>query len=363
MSITSWVHAGSLVAAQNFRTNSHDSQPMPSPTDYPKPSPSPPGVSAPATPTAWAPRLPSLRMSAALAAGMLALGIAIGAAIGPAPSASLAGEPLSQLLPRIAAIAIAGDAARDRSQLAKTPPASPTAAPEQAPSAATAPAVASTPAGSASQATPSKSTAPISKAPAKAPAAGGEAGRAPRKPLPEVTHVWLITVTGATFTQALGQASAAPYIDDQLVPAGALLGAWSALQGSALASEAALLAGEPPQLVDSIVQPACPEGAAGAACKPETPGALTAADGFLKQVVPPILASSAYREHGLVAIVFGTIGNAGASSLPEGSSTATLSSEPPGGVLILSPFAKAGTRPNVAYEPASPRQSLSALLH
>ena len=49
----------------------------------------------------------------------------------------------------------------------------------------------------------------------------------------------------------------------------------------------ALLAGEPtPQTLDSIVQPPCPEGAAGAACAPETAGALTAADEFLKATVP-----------------------------------------------------------------------------
>ena len=337
---------------------------MPDPTDDPTPFPRP-GASTPATSTAGAPRLPSLRMSAALAAGMLALGVAIGAAIGPAPSASLAGEPLSQLLPRIAAIAIAGDATRARSQLATTPPVSAQPAPEQAPSSAKAPTAENTPSGPASEAKPNKSTAPspTATAPSKAPAASGKAGAGPQKPLPEVTHVWLITLAGSTFSEALGQASAAPYIDDQLAPAGALLGAWSALQGSALASEAALLAGEPPQIVDSIVQPPCPEGAAGAPCKPETPGALTAADGFLKQVLPPIVSSLAYREHGLVVVVFGTIGNAPASSLPEGSSTAALSSEPPGGVLILSPFAKAGSRPSVAYDPTSPKQSLSELLH
>ncbi len=338
---------------------------MTKPKDDPKPFPPHPGASARGNPTTGQPRLPSLRVSAALAAGMLALGVAIGAAIGPAPSASLAGEPLSQLLPRIAAIAIAGDATRARSQLAKTPPVSAQQAPEEGPPEVKAQPAASAPASPASEAKPSKSTAPSSTgmAPSKAPAASPKAGASPRKPLPEVTHVWLITLTGSTFSEALSQASAAPYIDGQLVPAGALLGAWSGLQGSALAGEAALLAGEPPQIVDSIVQPPCPEGGAGTPCKPETPGALSAADGFLKQVVPPIVASASYREHGLVVIVFGTIGNAAASSLPEGSSTATLSSEPPGGVLILSPFAKAGTRPSVAYDPTSPKQSLSGLLH
>ena len=109
---------------------------------------------------------------------------------------------------------------------------------------------------------------------------GGEGDE--RTSLPPVTHVWLITLTGATFTQALAQPAAAPYIDSQLVPAGTLLSEWSSLDGSSFASEAGLLSGEPPQTMDSIVQPPCPEGAAGAACKPETAGALSAADEFLK---------------------------------------------------------------------------------
>jgi hypothetical protein len=175
--------------------------------------------------------------------------------------------------------------------------------------------------------------------------------------------VWLITLSGGTFAQALAQAATAAYIDSQLVPAGTLLSGWSSLDGSALASEAGLLSGVPPQTLDSIVQPPCPEGAAGAPCAPETAGALTAADEFLKATLPAITASAAYREHGLVVITFGSVGNATASSLPAGSSTATLSSEPPVGVLLLSPFAHAGARPTTPFNPTSPKQSLSGLLH
>jgi hypothetical protein len=175
--------------------------------------------------------------------------------------------------------------------------------------------------------------------------------------------VWLITLSGGTFAQALAQPAAAPYTDSQLVPAGALLNGWSSLQGSALASEAGLLGGEPPQTLDSIVQPPCPEGAPGAQCKPETAGALSAADEFLKQTIPSITSSVAYREHGLIVITFGSIGNPTASSLPAGAGTATLSSQLPAGVLLISPFAKAGSRPSTAYDLTSPKQSLSELLH
>ncbi|MGA8364138.1 MAG: hypothetical protein WB709_06425, partial [Solirubrobacteraceae bacterium] len=182
-------------------------------------------------------------------------------------------------------------------------------------------------------------------------------------PLPPVTSVWLITLAGGTFAQALAQPTAAPYIDSQLVKAGTLLSGWSALAGGAFASEAALLTGTPPQNLDAIVQPPCPEGAAGVPCKPETAGALTAADEFLKATVPTITSNPAYSAHGLIVITFGTVGNATASSLPAGSSTATLGSEPPAGVLLISPFARAGARQSTAYDPTSPKQSLSALLH
>jgi hypothetical protein len=175
--------------------------------------------------------------------------------------------------------------------------------------------------------------------------------------------VWLITLAGATFTQALAQPTAAPYIDSQLVKAGTLLSGWSALAGSGFASEAGLLAGTPPQNLDAIVQPPCPEGVAGVPCKPETAGALSAADEFLKATVPTIMSNPAYGAHGLIVITFGNVGNATASSLPAGSSTATLGSEPPAGVLLISPFARAGARPSTAYDPTSPKQSLSALLH
>ena len=175
--------------------------------------------------------------------------------------------------------------------------------------------------------------------------------------LPPVTSVWLITLSGATFAQALAQTAAAPYIDSQLVPAGALLSDWSSLDASAFASEAGLLSGVPPQTLDAIVQPPCPEGAAGATCAPETAGAMTAADEFLKATLPAITASAAYREHGLVVITFGAVGNATASSLPAGSATATLSSEPPVGVLLLSPFARAGARPTTSFNPTSPSRA------
>jgi hypothetical protein len=308
----------------------------------------------PPPPPRGAPRLPSTRVAAVLAAGMLVLGVAVGAAIGPTPETSLAGERIPLLLPAIAGITGGGDAAHTTSTTTAVVP--PSVTPQPAP-------VASSPsAGASSTATKTSKTAPSAAAtPAPAPSATKTPTKSTPKSaaqvtLPPVTSVWLITLSGGTFAQALAQPTTTSYIDSQLVPAGTLLSGWSSLDASAFASEAGLLSGVPPQTLDSIVQPPCPEGAAGAACAPETAGALSAADEFLKATLPAITASAAYRAHGLIVITFGSVGNPTAS-------TATLSSEPPVGVLLLSPFARAGARPTIAFNPTSPKQSLSGLLH
>jgi hypothetical protein len=294
---------------------------------------------------------------------MLAIGVAIGAAIGPAPSASFAGQNIAPLvLPSIAALAARASGDHANSAAVKPPPVTPQTTP--APTTAAASASASTTTPTTKSKTPSSTAVSPTSTPntTKAPTTTG--GKSPKQTaLPPVTSVWLITLTGGTFAQALSQPAAAPYIDSQLLKAGTLLSGWSGLAGSAFASEAGLLAGTPPQNLDAIVQPPCPEGAAGVPCKPETAGALTAADEFLKATVPAITANPAYSSHGLIVITFGTVGNATASSLPAGSSTATLGSEPPAGVLLISPFARAGVRSSTAYDPTSPKQSLSALLH
>jgi hypothetical protein len=179
--------------------------------------------------------------------------------------------------------------------------------------------------------------------------------------------VWLIELSGPAFSSALAQASAAPYIDGQAVPSGTLLSGWTALSASAFASEAGLLEpsapGSPPPLLHSIVQPPCPEGTAGASCAPETPGQLTAADTFLKETLATITSTPAFKEHGLVVVTFATVAQPTLSGLAAGSSNATLTSEPPAGALLISPFAKAGVKSSTAFNPTSPRKSVEALLH
>ncbi len=305
-------------------------------------------------------RAPSARVTAALAAGMLAVGVAVGAAIGPAPSPSQANPSLPLLLQTLSRGAAAraqqgapaavgptaGSAAtsattrrRKRRHRAKH------ASEEEASSATT-----STPAAEAVSETTKPATA---STPTGAPKASA---------LAPVTHVWLIELSGASFEKASATPAAAPYIDTQAVPAGTLLSGWSALDGGAFADEAALLGGGGPQLLDTIVQPPCPEGTAGASCAPETPGALSAADEFLKTTVPTLTSSAAFRESGLIVVTFASVANAQATGLPAGATTATLTAQPPAGVLLISPFASVGAHSSVTFDPTSPKQSVEKLL-
>ncbi len=303
-------------------------------------------------------RAPSARVTAALAAATLAIGVAVGAAIGPAPSPSLANPSLPLLIESLAR----GAAARATAAAVQPPAATAEATParkrhrrkhkrtseEEASSAAT-----TTPT-SETEATTPTSTTPKSKPKAST--------------LPPITHVWLIELAGTSFADAIAQPAAAPYIDTQAIPAGTLLSGWSGLDGGAFANETALLAGEPPQLLDTIVQPPCPasspegEGAAGASCVPETPGALTTADEFLKATVPTITSTPAFRENGLIVVTFASVASATATGLPAGAATATLTAKPPAGVLLISPFASVGSRSSTTFKPTSPKQSLEKLL-
>ncbi len=89
------------------------------------------------------------------------------------------------------------------------------------------------------------------------------------------------------------QAGAAPYIDSQLDPRGDAAERLVGARGRRICERDGAAGGRPPpQTLDSIVQPPCPEGAAGAACTRETAGELTAADEFLKATVPSITSSA-----------------------------------------------------------------------
>ncbi|MHB8241022.1 MAG: hypothetical protein ACYDHN_03430 [Solirubrobacteraceae bacterium] len=304
-------------------------------------------------------RLPSMHVTAVLSAVMLAVGVAVGAAIGPAPEASFAGanaaSSVAQRLPLLLSAIVGRSSATTPAPT--TPAVSPPAiAPQTTPTPAT------------TTAAPASSTpAPTQTSAEETASTPKTSGETHKSKLPAVTNVWLIELAGTTFAEAIAQPTAAPYITGQLLPAATLLSSWSALSASVFAGEAALAEppapGSTPPLLHSIVQPPCPEGAAGTACATGTPGELTAADEFLKATLATITTTPAYREHGLIVVTFATVAVPTQAGLPAGASSATLTYQPPAGVALMSPFVHAGARSSTTFNPTSPRQSLEKLLH
>jgi hypothetical protein len=295
-------------------------------------------------------------VTAALAGVMLAIGVAVGAAIGPAPSTSFAGAAgLAQFLPPLLAAGVG------RQAPVQPPATTPATPPPAGGSSSLTPAASSPPPASATP-SPTQSSPPAEPAPASPSTPSGSEGTGGQIAVAPVTHVWLIELAGSTFANALAQPSVAPYINGQALGAGTLLSAWSGLSAAAFAAEAAQLASPAPQLLDTVTQAPCPEGVAGAACAPGTPGELTAADEFLTAAIPPITSTPAYREHGLIVVTFGSVVAGSASGLPGGSSSVTLTAVPASGVLLISPFASAGARSSTPFNPASPKQSVERLL-
>jgi hypothetical protein len=339
------------------------------------------------------PRLPSRRASAILAAAMLTAGIVAGIAIGPGPAASFAASSRASALARVLALIALGEgtgagSAPLLSATAAHPPAAapqPTLAASKVSTSAGPTGHVGSSAGSASPSSPS-SPAPSSPsstpAPAGAPApktGSGSSEKAPT-PLPPIAHAWLIALPyGASFANALGQPSAAPYLDGELVQQGTLLSGYSSLAGGQLAGAATLLSGQVTAGVNWISPPPCgaAAGAQAAPCPSAEPAGLQAADGFLSQVVSQIEATADYREHGLIVVTFlapnqegstpgspTTPATGSAISYPAGTLANTLTATgQPTGVLLLSPFLRhAGARVATTFDPISPRKSLAGLL-
>jgi hypothetical protein len=307
-------------------------------------------------------RLPSRRAGLVLAVAMLTIGVAVGAAIGPAPATSLAGSgDIVQKLPAL----IAAVAARGHSATPAQPAATGTKPPPITPPAT--PVAGSTPA-TATSVPAQETTRPSSQSHKKSSSTQGRAPSAGTSKLPPITSVWLIELSGSSFNEAIANPTAAPYTTGEAIPRGTFLSSWTALSASAFAADAALAehratVGGTPPVLHTIVQPACPEGPAAAACLPGTPAGIALADAFLKATIASITQSTTYTEHGLIAVTFATVADAATAELPAGSASATLVSAPPAGVLLLSPFAKAGAKPATAFDPTSPKQSLEKLLH
>ena len=81
-------------------------------------------------------------------------------------------------------------------------------------------------------------------------------------------------------------------------------------------------------------------------CAGDKPGGLAAEDAFLKRWVPQILASQAYKQDGVLMIVF-------ADGKPTADAGAARDSPARTGALILSPLAQTGRTVSGAYDPYS----------
>lgn len=371
-----------------------------------------------------APKLPSPRVSAVLAALMLAAGVAAGALIGPGPAASLASTSRAGAVGRVLALLALGEGAGGGSGLLLSSGAghtSSTPASQPAPSTASkaTSGAGSGPAeaggGAASSSSSSSSTASSSPktgsskgsaSPTRSttPAAGGGESETTKAttPLPPAAQVWLIVLPyGTSVTNTLGQSAAAPYLDGQLVTQGTVLSAYTSLAAGQLAGAATLLSGQEAAGVSTVSPPPCTTAATPGAtdqgtttpgqgtaaggpltstpCPTGEPAGVAAADAFVAEVVPKIVASATYKEHGLIVITFATA--AGAASAPStetpstegagaevvypaGTLTTTLTAAgAPAGALVLSPFLRhPGKRVASAFDPQAPRTSLEGLL-
>jgi hypothetical protein len=119
-----------------------------------------------------------------------------------------------------------------------------------------------------------------------------------------------------------------------------------------------------PGLCDDSDQTACPDG---------QPGGLAGEDAFLRQWVPKILASKAYKQDGALMIVStiskpasrwvgtGTTGASGPTG-PAGAVGAAGSGSPTrAGALVISPYTRAGTKVSASYDPYSVLRSIEDL--
>jgi hypothetical protein len=97
-----------------------------------------------------------------------------------------------------------------------------------------------------------------------------------------------------------------------------------------------------------IVPSACNDGST-TPCAPGSPDGLAPADTFLKEVVPQILATSAYSKEGLIVIV------------PDSPPASPTSAAKPVGALLLSPFVHSGARVAESFNDFSLSKSISLL--
>jgi hypothetical protein len=196
---------------------------------------------------------PSRRVTAVLVAAVLAIGIVAGAALGPAPSgspadaATLAQQAIAALTTQASARPPASAPTSSTTTPASEPATSASAPSEPAKAASKA---VSTPASSenssaseGSSGTPS-SEGSSSEGPSKGSGKGKKAAPGTPIKLPAIKHVWVIALSGTSFSAALADPTADPYLAKRLVPKGTLLSDYTFSSSSALGNGIALLAGQ-----------------------------------------------------------------------------------------------------------------------
>ncbi len=196
---------------------------------------------------------PSRGMAAALAAGVLAVGILAGVALGPGPASSPADSATLAQRALAALVASAGNGSpitTSTSTVATPPPITSEPTPTPATTGSTKDKTKSTPApseASNSSESSSESTSGSSEGSSKSSKSSGESDKTtPGTPikLPAIKHVWVIALSGTSFSAALADPKVDPYLAKQLVPKGTLLSNYTLSSSSALGNGMALLAGQ-----------------------------------------------------------------------------------------------------------------------
>jgi hypothetical protein len=198
---------------------------------------------------------PSRGMAAALSAGVLAIGILAGIALGPGPTSSPADSATLAQRALAALVASASSDSQATTSTSTTPAATPppitseptpTSATTGSASAKAKSAPASSEASGTSESTSESTTSGSSEGPSKPSKGSGESEKTtPGMPikLPAIKHVWVIALSGTSFSAALADPTADPYLT-KLVPKGTLLSNYTLSSSSALGNGIALLSGQ-----------------------------------------------------------------------------------------------------------------------
>ena len=182
--------------------------------------------------------------------------------------------------------------------------------------------------------------------------------------LAPVTHVWLIELAGTSFAQARAPAGGRPvhrYAGD---PRGDAAERLVGARRRRLRKRGGA-AGEQSRRSCSTrsSSPRARKARAGAPCATGKPGALTAADEFLKATVPTITSSAAFRENGLIVVTFASVGLRDRDR-PARRRRDRDAHRQPAGRRAADLAVRRGGRasPPPTFNPTSPKQSLEKLL-